>query len=168
MASRTSRKCSSPCPSKHRGNQYNVRLDFTPNERDSLTLSTFITRQDNLGSDGGAAGRLFADVASKPLNTSGTIIYRRIISQNTLNEARLNGTRFALDQLKDASSTNFGIPRIEVEGLPFDRIRFGAERSENTPGVLAQNIFEFSDTLEQSVQQSCHEIRRCAAQRTRQ
>ena len=55
--------------------------------------------------------------------------------------------RFSSDQQRDATNTNFGIPRVEVEGLPFDRIRFGADRSENTPGILSQNIFEFSDTL---------------------
>ena len=134
-------------PGQNRGNQYNARLDFTPTEKDSFTASTYITRQDNLGSDGAAAGRPIADLPFKPTNVSGTIVYRRLLSASTFNEARLNGTRFSLDQQKDASNTNFGIPRVEVEGLPFDRIRFGAPRSENTPGILAQNIFEFSDTL---------------------
>jgi hypothetical protein len=134
-------------PGVNRGNQYNLRLDFTPNDKDSLTFSTYVTRQDNLASDSAAQSRPMADLPLKPLNTSGTIIYRRIISATTLNEARFNGTRFAIDQLRDANNTNFGIPRVEVEGLPFDRIRFGPNRSENTPGLLAQNIFEFSDTL---------------------
>ncbi|HVQ38938.1 MAG TPA: carboxypeptidase regulatory-like domain-containing protein, partial [Pyrinomonadaceae bacterium] len=134
-------------PNQHRGNQYNVRLDFTPTERDALTLSTYITRQANLGSDGASAGRPIGDIASEPLNTSGTILYRRIISPTTFNEVRLNGTRFAVDETKTAGTTNYGIPRIEVEGLPFDRIRFGAPQSENTPAILAQNIFELSDTL---------------------
>jgi outer membrane receptor protein involved in Fe transport len=134
-------------PGQTRGNQYNLRLDFTPTANDSLTLSTYITRQDNLGSDSEAQGRPIADLPLKPLNTSGTILYRRVISPTTFNEARLNGTRFAVDQQQDADNTNFGIPRIEVEGLPFSRIRYGAPRSENTPGILAQNIFEFSNTL---------------------
>ncbi|MCA1555370.1 MAG: TonB-dependent receptor, partial [Acidobacteria bacterium] len=135
-------------PGSNRGNQYNARLDFTPTEKDGLTLSTYITRQDNLGSDGGAQGRPMADLPFKPLNTSGTILYRRVISPTTFNEARVNGTRFAIDQQRDADNTNFGIPRVEVEGLPIGgRIRFGAPQGENTPGILAQNIFEFSDTL---------------------
>ncbi len=134
-------------PGFNRGNQYNLRLDFLRTTKDSLTLSTYVTRQNNLSSDNAAQSRPIADLPLKPLNTSGTIIYRRIISATTINEARFNGTRFSLDQLSDASNTNFGIPRVEVEGLPFDRIRFGADRSENTPGLLAQNIFEVSDTL---------------------
>ena len=43
--------------------------------------------------------------------------------------------------------TNFGIPLIEIESLPFDRIRFGAERSEATPAIFAQNTFEFRDIV---------------------
>ncbi|MFL6211484.1 MAG: TonB-dependent receptor domain-containing protein [Pyrinomonadaceae bacterium] len=134
-------------PTQNRGNQYNLRLDFTPTAKDGFTFSTYITRQDNLGSDAAAQGRPIADLPSKPLNTSATILYRRVLSPTLFNEARLNGTRFKNDQQKDASNTNFGIPRVEVEGLPFSRIRFGADRSENTPAILAQNIFEFSDTL---------------------
>src|SRR5687768_17165661 len=30
-------------PNQHRGNQYNVRLDFTPTQNDAFTLSTYIT-----------------------------------------------------------------------------------------------------------------------------
>ncbi|MGH9880856.1 MAG: TonB-dependent receptor domain-containing protein, partial [Pyrinomonadaceae bacterium] len=138
-------------PTQNRGNQYNARLDFTPTEKDSIALSTYITRLDNLDSDSAAQSRPIADLPFKPLNTSGTILYTRIISSNTLNEARFNATRFSVDQQSDDSNTNFGIPRVEVEGLPFDRIRFGAPRSENTPAILAQNIFELSDTLSKVV-----------------
>ena len=134
-------------PGQNRGNQYNARLDFTPTVNDSFTASTFITKQDNLGSDSASQGRPIADLPFKPINLSGTLIYRRVISATTFNELRANATRFSLDQQADAAGTNFGIPRVEVEGLPFDRIRFGAQRSENTPGILAQNIFEFGDTL---------------------
>jgi carboxypeptidase family protein len=134
-------------PARNRGNQYNVRLDFTPTNKDSITLSTYITKLDDLSSNAASQGRPMADLPFKPLNTSGTILYTRIISPTTLNEARFNATRFSVDQESDASNTNFGIPRVEVEGLPFDRIRFGAPQGEGTPGIFAQNIFELSDTL---------------------
>src|SRR6185436_19270235 len=68
-----------------------------------------------------------------------------------LNEARANFTRFSSNQVQDSIDTNFGIPRIEVEGLPLDppgeRIRFGAPQGETSPGVFAQNTFELRDTL---------------------
>jgi carboxypeptidase family protein len=134
-------------PSQTRGNQYNARLDFTPTDKDDFTFSTYFTKQDNLGSNAAAQGRPMADLPFKPLNSSATVLWSRIISPTLFNEVRFNGTRFSVDQERDASNTNFGIPRVEVESYPFDRPRFGAPQGEGTPGIFAQNIFEFSDTL---------------------
>jgi Carboxypeptidase regulatory-like domain len=135
-------------PGQNRGNQYNLRLDFTPTEKDTFTFSAYITRLNNLGSNSDAQGRPMADLPFKPLNTSGTFLYNHVFSATLLNEARFNATRFKIDQAVDAADVNFGIPRIEVEGLPIGgRIRFGAPRGEGMPGIFAQNIFEFSDTL---------------------
>jgi hypothetical protein len=137
-------------PGRNQGNQYNVRLDFTPNSNDSFTISTFLTRLNNIGSDAGSQGRPIGDLPFKPFNSSGTILYTHIFSPTMLNEARFNVSRFFIDQVADveAAGTNLGIPRVEVEGLPIgDRIRFGAPQGEGTPGTFAQNTFEFSDTL---------------------
>src|SRR6185369_7033893 len=137
-------------PGQNRGNQYNARFDFTPNQNNSISVSTFLTRLNNLGSDGGAQGRPIADLPFKPFNSSGTILFTHVFSPSLLNEARFNASRFKIDQVKDVTSqgTNLGIPRVEVEGLPIgDRIRFGAPQGEGTPGIFAQNTFEFSDTV---------------------
>jgi hypothetical protein len=137
-------------PGQNHGNQYNARFDFTPNEKNSITVSTFLTRLNNLGSDGGAQGRPIADLPFKPANSSGTILFTHLFSASLLNEARFNASRFKIDQVAQvaAAGTNLGIPRVEVEGLPIgDRIRFGAPQGEGTPGIFAQNTFEFSDTL---------------------
>jgi hypothetical protein len=135
-------------PGQNRGNQYNVRLDFTPNEKNTITFSTYLTRLNNLGSDSAAQGRPIGDLPFKPFNSSGSILFNHVFSATLLNEARFNATRYKIDQARDAANTNFGIPRIEIEGLPIgDRIRFGAAQGEGTPGIFAQNIYEFSDTL---------------------
>ena len=137
-------------PGQNRGNQYNARFDFTPNQNNSISVSTFLTRLNNLGSDGGAQGRPIADLPFKPFNSSGTILFTHVFSASLLNEARFNASRFKIDQVKDVASqgTNLGIPRVEVEGLPIGgRIRFGAPQGEGTPGIFAQNTFEFSDTV---------------------
>ena len=47
----------------------------------------------------------------------------------------------------NAGVVNWGIPRIEVQGFPFGRVYFGAPWSETTPGLFAQNTYEFRDTL---------------------
>src|SRR5262245_37524694 len=135
-------------PGRNSGNQYNLRLDFTPTQKDTIAFSTYLTRLNNFGSDGGSQGRPIADLPFKPFNSSGTLLYNHIFSATLLNEARFNATRFKIDQAKDAADVNFGLPRVEVEGLPIgDRIRFGVGQGEGTPGLFAQNIFEFSDTL---------------------
>lgn len=134
-------------PSQTQGNQYNARFDFTPNEKDSFAFSTYITKLNNLGADAAAQGRPIADIAFKPVNTAFTVLYNRVLSTTMLNEARFNVTRFHDNQIADSANTNFGIPRIEVEGLPFDRIRFGAPQSSTTPALFAQNTYEFGDTL---------------------
>ena len=137
-------------PGQNRGNQYNARFDFAPNEKNSVTVSTFLTRLNNLGSNGDAQGRPIADLPFKPANSSGTILFTHIFSSTLINEARFNASRFKIDQVADvaAAGTNLGIPRVEVEGLPIGgRIRFGAPQGEGTPGIFAQNTFEFSDVL---------------------
>src|SRR5205814_213989 len=68
-------------------------------------------------------------------------------SPTLVNEARFNFTRFSFNQVTANENVNFGIPRIEIEGYSFDRIRFGADRSESTPAVFSQNTYNFRDTL---------------------
>jgi hypothetical protein len=139
-------------PSANQGNQYNGRIDFNPTANDSLAVSMYFTKLDNLSSYGGGAARPLADIANSPLNTAVTFTYNRILSPTTLNEARFNLTRFASNQVAASSKTNFGIPRLEVEGLALpDRIRFGADQSEATPAIFAQNQFAFRDNLSKVV-----------------
>jgi TonB-dependent receptor-like protein len=64
-----------------------------------------------------------------------------------LNEARVNFTRFSFNQLTASAATNFGLPRIEIEALPFDRIRFGPPWGETTPGIFAENTYAFRDNI---------------------
>jgi hypothetical protein len=135
-------------PSQNRGNQYNLRLDFNPSEKDTFTFSTYLTKLNNFTTDAGAQGRPMTDLPFRPFNSSGSFLYNHTFSATLLNEARFNATRFKINQAEDAANVNFGIPRIEIEGLPIgDRIRFGAGQGEGTPGIFAQNVYEFSDTL---------------------
>jgi hypothetical protein len=134
-------------PRQTKSNQYNLRFDFTPTDRDQLTFSTYITRSDFLGSDAASGARPSSDIRNTPSNLYGLLTYVRTLTPTTVNEARFSATRFSFNELESSFETNFGIPRIEIETLPFDRIRFGAPRSEATPGVFAQNTFEFRDVL---------------------
>ncbi|HET6668624.1 MAG TPA: TonB-dependent receptor, partial [Pyrinomonadaceae bacterium] len=136
-------------PDVTRGLQIAPRFDFNLGAN-QIALSLYRTHLENENTDVGAASRPLADLNFKPVNSAATLSFNRIINSSTFNEARFNFTRFSANQVESSSDTNFGIPRIEVEGLPLpggERIRFGAERAETTPGIFAQNTFEISDTL---------------------
>src|ERR1041384_7226311 len=138
-------------PRQARGNQFNARVDYSLNANNQIAVSAYFTKLDNLNADQDSQGRPLGDLAFKPFNSAATISWTRTISPTMLNEARANFTRFSDNQVNDTSSTNFGIPRIEVEGMtltpPGERIRFGAPRAETTPGIFAQTTVEGRDTL---------------------
>jgi carboxypeptidase family protein/TonB-dependent receptor-like protein len=133
-------------PNSLRPNQYNTRIDFNRSS-DQFAVSTYFTTHNDFSADAGGKSRPMADLNVKPLSSAATVTWIRTISSSMLNEARANFTRFTFDQVSTNQDVNFGIPRIEVEGLPFDRIRFGANRSETTPAKFAENTFEVRDTL---------------------
>jgi hypothetical protein len=134
-------------PNTSRGNQYNGRIDLNLTDNDSLSFSSYISRFTGVQSDIGGRSRPMGDIRSTPENLFAMISYTRIISPTTTNEARVNFTRFSFNELESSPDTNFGLPRIEIENLPFDRIRFGAPWSDTTPGVFAEKTFEVRDTL---------------------
>ena len=133
-------------PLRERGAQYNGRIDYVRGN-DNFAFSTYFTRRDDLQSDPSSRSRPIGDLTFQPLNAYGSVLWNRVISSRTINEARFNATRFAFDQVESSTLTNFGIPRIEVEGYPTDRVRFGAPQGATTPGIFAQNTFELRDTL---------------------
>jgi hypothetical protein len=133
-------------PSRITDNQFNLRADYI-HGMDTFAFSTYLTPQDGTQADAAGRSRPMADLNNKPFNSAYALTYTRVITSTLLNEARFNTTRFAWNQMATSGNVNWGIPRLEVEGLPFDRIRFGAPQSETTPAIFAQNTFEFRDTL---------------------
>jgi len=142
-------------PQQVGGNQFNFRLDLNATDKDQLAFISYVTpRNDSLLSDSGSRSRQASDLKNKPLNTAYTGTYIRTISAKLLNELRANFTQFKQNQIDDSSETNFGIPRIEIEGAGFNesgRIVFGAPRSDTTPAIFDQRTFEIRDTLTQVI-----------------
>ena len=134
-------------PTSSRGNQFNPRIDINLSNKDTLTFGSYVTHFTGSGGDAAGRSRPMGDIFTAPRNLFGMVTWNRTISAALLNEARFNATRFAFNEIASSSSTNFGIPRIEIETLPFDRIRFGAPWAETTPGIFAENTFEFRDTV---------------------
>ncbi|HVF50580.1 MAG TPA: TonB-dependent receptor [Pyrinomonadaceae bacterium] len=134
-------------PNTTRANQLNSRIDYSRGN-DQFAVSTYFTRRNDLA--GSTNGRPLGDLATKPLNSAATATWTRVLSSNMLNEARFNFTRFAFNQVESSEGTNFGIPFFNI--FDFDTpvrccMNIGAERGGTTPGIFAQNTYEFSDTL---------------------
>ena len=144
-------------PTTTRGKQYNLRFDFNPSQKDAFAFSSYISGFSGLSSDtsggtgsGGGGARPMSDLFTKPNNSFGTLTWTRILSPTMINEARVNFTRLKDDQLQ-ASTTNFGIPRIEIQNLRVPgRIFLGAPQGETSPGIFFENTYEFRDTLRKS------------------
>lgn len=136
-------------PQSLRGNQYNGRIDYYASPRDQIAASTHLTALSTTSADPDSQSRPSSDVPFKPLNTLVTAIYVHTFSSAVVNELRSNFTRFAENSIND-TSVNFGIPRVEIEGLPLpgaQRIRFGAVASDTSPAKFAQNTYETRDSV---------------------
>jgi len=134
-------------PVKFSGKQFDTRIDYNVTNKDKVAISTYYTPTENLAANTGGRSRPMADIRSPRKNWSVAALYDRVLSALMFNEARFNVTHWGFDEVTANAATNFGIPRVEVEGLPFDRIRFGADRSEGTPGLYSETTFDLRDTL---------------------
>lgn len=134
-------------PTIQTGNQYNFRIDFNPNSKNLIAFSSYITTRNDRSVDTGSRSRPSSDVIDKPLPYVITGVWIYNLTGNLVNEFRSNFTSFKSDQVKASADTNFGIPNLEVEGLPFDRIRFGRARGETTPAIFSQKTVDISDAL---------------------
>ncbi|HEX5482625.1 MAG TPA: carboxypeptidase regulatory-like domain-containing protein [Terriglobia bacterium] len=137
-------------PQINSGNQYNFRADYQLDPKDRFTVSSYITKLHTSGTDAATGGEPISDLVNRPLNTTGMITYNRVLSPSMLNIARFNFTRYAFNQVEASSSTNFGVPRLDVQDLlnrTVSDVQFGAPQGNTTPAVFAENTFEFSDTV---------------------
>lgn len=134
-------------PNEFNGDQFNGRIDYNLTSKDSLTVAGYFTPTKSLGADEAGKTRPMADLLSKKTNWSGTLLYNRILSSRMFNEFRVNMNRFSYNEVDSNPDVNFGIPRVEVEGYPFDRIRFGAARSEATPGIFKETQIEIRNVF---------------------
>ena len=133
--------------SRFTGNQYVTRIDFNATDNDRFTFSSFIVPNKALNSDNGAQGRPQADINSERLTYALGFIYNRSFSPSMTNEARFNITRWGYDETESNPEANLGLPRVEIEALTGDRLRWGFPRSENTPGVIEEVQLDFRDML---------------------
>jgi hypothetical protein len=134
-------------PSKKSGNQYNARLDFA-HGYDTFAVSAYLTQLNTTSANASTGSMPSADVNMRPLTPLITLLWNRTISPTWLNEARFNFSRWAFNQVSSNAGVDWGLPHVQVEDLQsLPRLQIGADRSEGTPGIFAQNQFEFRDVV---------------------
>lgn len=135
-------------PSTYRGNQFNGRVDYFLTQKDQLAASFFTQKLDQTSLDATAGAAPDTALPFRPFNSSATFLYIHTFSPTLLNEARANYTRFSDNQIKDtAGQVNWGVPSMDTEGYGFGRIQLSILSSPDTPGVFAENTYEFRDTV---------------------
>lgn len=134
-------------PASTQGSQYNIRADYNAG-KNLFAVNTFLTFFNTISADGSAQGRPNADFGTKEFSPSGFLSWVRTINATTLNEARLNFTRYGYNGITSNPQVDFAIPRVEIQGLPNGyRVRYGAAQGDDSPGILAQNTYSFRDVL---------------------
>lgn len=135
-------------PRSDKGDQFVTRIDYEATQNDKFAFTLFYSPRTSYGADTAAQSRPMADLRSERLNYNTAFTYIRNFSSNIVNEFRVNFTRWGFNEIDSNPDVNFGIPRVEIEAfLPTDRLRFGANRGANTPGVIEETQLNFRDTL---------------------
>jgi outer membrane receptor protein involved in Fe transport len=137
-------------PGTQSGNQYNGRFDLNLG-KNQFSFSSYFTMVDNIDSDAAGRSRPQGDLAIQPFNQTEAVSWIRAFTPTLVNEFRVNFTRFHFDQVSTNANVDFGIPRIEIEGYNFDRIRFGADRAETTPAIFTENTISLRDKVSKSI-----------------
>ena len=136
-------------PGTSNGNQYNIRVDYNMTNKDLLAFSGYyVPRNDVVAQD---SGRPNQDLTFQPRNRYGAILWNHTFSPTLLNEFRVNGTRFFTNQYASNTNANWGLPELQIEQIPNNRIQYGAAQGTNAPLMAAQNQFEFRDNLSKNM-----------------
>ncbi|HEV2617429.1 MAG TPA: carboxypeptidase regulatory-like domain-containing protein [Candidatus Acidoferrales bacterium] len=138
-------KINTMVPNTSSANQYNGRLDYHHGS-DQFFGSFYVTHTNSFqGGD-----RPLEDLSTIPTNTVATIAWTHPINSSMVNEARGNFTRWYFNQVASSAGTDFGVPQYNVfdfgSGLGCC-LTLGVPAAGTTPGIFAQNTYEFRDTL---------------------
>ncbi|MBV8205195.1 MAG: TonB-dependent receptor, partial [Acidobacteria bacterium] len=129
-------------------NQYNGRLDYNLSSKHQLAWTGMFVRGNSLGPADGSVPAPAFNLAYTPNNSASMLAWIWTLSPSMLNDARVNFTRWAYNELS-SSSVNWGIPYVYVQNMPggVGNINVSPTSSPTTPADLAENTYEFVDTF---------------------
>src|SRR6266849_1180841 len=137
-------------PGSSSGNQYSGRVDYVRGNN-QFAYSSYFTSFTQSTADSPGRSRSQGDLNIQPFNQVQAISFIHIFSPTMLNEFRVNFTRFNFNQIATSQNVNFGIPRIEIEGYGFDRLRWGPPQGSTTPAAFVENSYNFRDKLTKNI-----------------
>jgi outer membrane receptor protein involved in Fe transport len=127
--------------------QYNGRIDFNVTKNDLVAFSLFTVPLTNTFLPGGwVDGRQYNTFHHDGKNETAALLWNRTVNPNTINEARMNVTRWYFDELKSNTQAPFGVPQVNIIVNPLNNTKFGAGFPFG-PGVFYQTKYVFRDTL---------------------
>ncbi len=132
---------------RFRGNQFSLRMDYQMTNKDKFAITGNMTPLSTYSTNSAAQARPQADLNSDRLTYLVGGVYTRTISSTLINEARFNYTKWSFNELESNPDTNWGLPRVEIEAMWGDRLRFGAPRAETTPGFFDQQTMDLRNTV---------------------
>lgn len=124
--------------------QFNGRVDYNITSKDTVAFSLFHVPQQKTFLPGGwVDGRQYNTFHTDATNETAALLWNRTINQSTINEARMNVTRWYFDEIKSNPLAPFGLG-IENIAVPQNSISTGFPFG---PGVFYQTTYTFRDTL---------------------
>jgi len=125
--------------------QFNGRIDYNVTQKDLVAFSMFTVPLTKTFLPGGwVDGRQYNTFHTDGKNETAALLWTRTVNPTTINEARMNVTRWYFDELKSNPQAPFGIPQVNIilpnnnkfaAGFPFG------------PGVFFQTKYVGRDTL---------------------
>jgi hypothetical protein len=129
--------------------QYNGRIDYNITQKDSVAFSLFTVPLVKTFLPGGwVDGRQYNTFHTDGKNETAALLWNRTVNPSTINEARVNVTRWYFDEIKSNPQAPFGIPKVHIvlPGAGGCCNQFGAGFLLD-PGVFYQTKYVFRDTL---------------------
>ena len=124
--------------------QHNGRVDYNVTQNDRVAFSFFYVPLSNSFLPGGwVDGRQYDIFKHDSKNETAALLWTRTLNPTTVNEARMNVTRWYFDEIKSNPQAPWGVPKVHIP-IPNNTIAAGFF---NPPGVFYQTTYTFRDTL---------------------
>jgi len=135
-------------PAIAKPNQFTARVDFNITSKHQITWSGILMRGNNTGPAEGTIPAPAYDLTYAPRNGATTLAWIWTVSPTMLNDARVNGTRWAYNTLS-GTGINWGIPSVYIQNMPgpVGNINLSPTQQATQPASFAENTYEAVDTV---------------------